>query len=175
MGIPQWLEHQIRDQKVPSLSSSRSGFFFFFFLQSLRINSCWFLSVFTAAHTCVHTQTHRVRLTYAHPRTKTQINALICAGTCTHTHKLRRTSYTYTLHRHGIIGFKRIRFMCMYGFLCARVCASIHHRPVWGRLSRSVTILMILWPIHNFLAALLPPVKITIQLSGLQVGPSMYT
>lgn len=170
MGIPQWLENQIHDQKVPSEFQQERLFFFF-----SRVWESILVDFWVCSQRLTHACTHRVRLTYAHPRTKTQINALICAGTCTHTHKLRRTSYTYTLHRHGIIGFKRIRFMCMYGFLCARVCASIHHRPVWGRLSRSVTILMILWPIHNFLAALLPPVKITIQLSGLQVGPSMYT
>ena len=86
VGIPQWLEHQIRDRKVPSSSPRRSGFFFFFFSwvwESILVDFWVCSRRLTRAH--AHTESDWQTLTYAHPRTKTRINTLMCAGTCTHT------------------------------------------------------------------------------------------
>ena len=94
VGIPQWLEHQIRDQKVPSSSPRRSGFFFLFFLQSLRINSCWFLSVFTAAHARTHT--HRVRLTDSDVCSPSHKDTNKHTDVCRHMHTHTNTCTSYT-------------------------------------------------------------------------------
>ena len=107
--------------KRSRVSSSRSGFFSSSpesENQFLLISEC----VHSGSHMCAHTDTQSQ--TDICPPSHKDTDKRTDMRRHVHSHAQTQTYFLY-VHRHRIISFKRIRFMCMYGFLCAHVSACL--------------------------------------------------